>query len=134
MTGTIFGCLTTLKAAKDAMWNEDTYECPVILNYVQSDGDLGYHVIWHGDDDWENNENIIGMCGVYPQSSYNSSKIPQNRGECFNGEAYKPSIGNKGQFCVCVKPNESNDAETTYSISPSDFESAQQQYEGTLFR
>ena len=41
----------------------------------------------------------------------------------------KPSIGNKGSFCVCVKPNESFDAKTSYSVSAEDFERAVADYE-----
>ncbi len=39
----------------------------------------------------------------------------------------KPSIGNKGSFCVCVKPHESFTASTN-EVSVEDFESAQSDY------
>ena len=39
MTGTIFGCLSTLKANKDCMWDTDTYECPACA-FTQSDQGL----------------------------------------------------------------------------------------------
>ena len=93
--------------------------------------------MWQGDDDWDSlagsDTAPVGLCGVYPQGSYDSDNVPDSRDDCVGyGRPLQPSIGNKGEFCVCVKPNESYDADTTYSISPSDFESAQQEYKGTL--
>ena len=38
MTGTIFGCLSTLKANKDCMWDTDTYECPVCTRLASDEG------------------------------------------------------------------------------------------------
>ena len=117
------------------MWKTDTYECS-LCSTDSSDMDLGYHVVWQDDDDFETylrpeEDTKVGLCGVYPRASYNDSHIPVSRVQCLSsGKNYKPSIGNKGEFCVCVKPNESFEANTTYSISSSDFESAQSNYTG----
>ena len=63
----------------------------------------------------------IGLCGIVPLATFDSTNIPQSRSECFDGTAYKPSIGNDGRHCVCVKPNESYDADTRFEIDDEEF-------------
>ena len=71
----------------------------------------------------------MGMCGVYPTSTY-TDMVPTTRDECNSfRDNIKPSIGTNGEFCVCVKPNESYDAETSvYSVDDATFQSAQTEY------
>jgi len=136
MTATIFGCLTMQKQEKDCQWDDDTYECSVCDEASgKSDQDLGYHVVWKDDDDFEQYANapdtaVVGLCGVYPLATYNSSYEPQSRDQCVTKtKSHLPSIGNNGQFCVCVKPNESYDADTTHSLSVEDFKNAEIEYQ-----
>ena len=75
----------------------------------------------------------MGICGVYPQSTYNDN-VPQTRDECNSWrDNIKPSIGNDGRFCVCVKPNEHYDKERTYPVDESLFESFQREYASNHF-
>jgi len=129
MTGTMFTCLHRSKAMKDCRWDYDTYEC-FYCSLTDSDGDLGYTVIppeheWF--DNYTKTHNyatdnsgglMISLCGVYPQAA-NSDEVPQNRNECnsaSNQNNIKPSIGTKGQFCQCAKPNPSAQA-STFTVS-----------------
>jgi len=130
MTGTIFGCLTTHKALKDCSWDYDSYEC-VMCSLEESDEDLGYHIIRVNDSDLLDYEEEfsetqmwntlqVGLCGVFPRATYIGDSIPQSRSECFSGMAYKPSIGNDGSHCVCVKPTLSSQ----HQVEPEDFAAA----------
>ena len=67
----------------------------------------------------------VGLCGVLPLSTCDSTNIPQSRAECFDGTAYKPSIGIDGAHCVCVRPNESHDVDTEFDVDFRDFVAAQ---------
>jgi len=148
MTGTLFGCLAKHKALKDCRWDYDSYTC----NYCtkeQSDADLEYHVVspfdmddfnlWTGYYESLEPDNRtwwqlqMGICGVYPQSTYNDN-VPQTRDECNEWRNnIKPSIGNDGKFCVCVKPNEHYNAATTYPVDEWLFEDFQKQYASNHF-
>ena len=102
--------------------------------------DTGYTVLWQEDDDFYEKINdtsitvSVGLCGVLPKASYDDTYIPQDRDAYFRGGTpMKPSIGNKGEFCVCVKPNESYDADTTYPVLLSDFDDLRRAHKGTSF-
>ena len=70
----------------------------------------------------------IGICGVYPQATYNDN-IPQTRDECNSWRTnLKPSIGNDGRFCVCVKPNHEYDPNTKYAVDEGKFDMFQSEY------
>jgi len=148
MTGTLFGCLAKHKALKDCRWDYDTYQCNYCTK-LSSDADLEYHVVSPNDmDDFEewtlNYQSLdadnrtwwqlqMGICGVYPQSTYND-KVPQTRDECNEWrDNLKPSIGNNGRFCVCVKPDVHYDPTTTFAIDEARFEDFQNQYASNHF-
>ena len=138
----VFGCMAKHKPAKDCRWDYDTYTCNLCTK-GSSDADLGYHVINPKADDWPewrayytnmaNNATYmdldIGLCGVAPMSSY-SDQVPSTRDECWEGTSrdnVKPSIGNNGRFCVCVKPNESYQ-DKVHVVTAEDLESAEAEY------
>merc|ERR1719361_1674803 len=147
MTGTLFGCLATHKAEKDCRWDYDTYTCNYCsTNGLEADLDLTYHVIsphrptdWIWWNEWGSNQVAndsltwiglqMGLCGVWPNSTY-TDMVPTTRDECnAMQDNIKPSIGTDGRFCVCVKPNESFDAETSVSIDDEELAT----FKGTYF-
>ena len=66
----------------------------------------------------------MGICGVYPQSTYNDN-VPQTRDECNSWrDNIKPSIGNDGRHCMCVKPNAEHDVDTKFAISSAEMDDA----------
>ena len=69
----------------------------------------------------------VGLCGIFPRATYDSISIPQSRRECFSGSAYKPSIGNDGKHCVCVKPAPS--AVTRHPAAHDEFAAAKYQHD-----
>merc|ERR1719447_843036 len=70
----------------------------------------------------------VSLCGVTPTSSF-SDMVPSTRDECNTfQDNIKPSIGNNGRFCVCVKPHESYDEDTMFPISEREFKAYQKAY------
>merc|ERR1719242_2037733 len=141
MTGTIFGCLATQKAQKDCRWDYDTYTCGV-CTMDESESDLGYTTVFPGDERWDYwNDKYSGnadatwmdlqlsLCGVKPTSSF-SNMVPSTRDECNTfQDNVKPSIGNNGQFCVCVKPHEAYDGSTSFTIFDEEMQEFQAGYD-----
>ena len=140
----MFGCMAKHKPENDCRWDYETYTCNLCTK-MASDADLGYHVVSPNSDDWlewrgyyeakgDNASFVdldISMCGVLPLSSY-TDRVPSTRDECLItpdliNDNVKPSIGNDGRFCVCVKPNESFE-DKAHIVTAQDLESAEAEY------
>ena len=110
----------------DCSWDYESYHCSY-CTLEESDGDLGYHRT-DFPEIYEDETTQLGVCGVYPQSTY-SDKVPSSLSECHEaGARLKPSIGTDGRFCVCYKPEHSYDTDIKWRSSPSSYEQYAEQW------
>ena len=76
MTSSMFGCDPEPQKWANCAWDEERYQCSFCTD-SDSDGDLGYRRT-RFPEQYQSDDVDIGLCGLYPQSSY-SGNVAEDR-------------------------------------------------------